>query len=468
MNSSEALIKDEQRIVPSFLKNKALGYLLTATLTISLFFANSFAFGADAKLANDGAAIRTNAPIISMASTPTGAGYWLVATDGGIFAFGDAGFHGSTGGQRLNQPIVGMAATPSGQGYWLVAKDGGIFTFGDAQFYGSTGGKRLNQPIVGMAPTPSGRGYWLVATDGGIFSFGDAQFYGSTGSIRLNQPIVGMASVTNGQGYWLVASDGGIFAFGSAGFYGSTGSMKLNQPVTGMTASRSNGGYRLVARDGGIFSFGDAQFYGSTGGGCLGSATVAMTTNYGYEGYYSVTENGQVRAFSPSSTVSCQGIVSSGSNGSSSAEANIAADIFARANAERGARGLRALTWDNGLAQSARNWSVSMSANNNFAHSNIYPLLQRFQTAAENIGVGGRGTTSGALHVAWMRSTGHRVNLLAPNLDAIGIGAFCGPDGRLWVTQQFGRYVNSSLPSGFGSTPAQDPITRGDGGGPTC
>ncbi len=32
-----------------------------------------------------------------MAATPTGRGYWLVATDGGIFAFGDAGFFGSTG-----------------------------------------------------------------------------------------------------------------------------------------------------------------------------------------------------------------------------------------------------------------------------------------------------------------------------------------------------------------------------------
>jgi hypothetical protein len=36
-------------------------------------------------------------------------GYWLVASDGGIFAFGDAVFHGSTGATRLNQPIVGMA-----------------------------------------------------------------------------------------------------------------------------------------------------------------------------------------------------------------------------------------------------------------------------------------------------------------------------------------------------------------------
>ena len=79
-----------------------------------------------------------------------------------------------------SQPIVGMAATPSGAGYWLVASDGGIFNFGDAKFHGSTGAIRLNQPIVGMAATPSGAGYWLVASDGGIFNFGDAKFHGST------------------------------------------------------------------------------------------------------------------------------------------------------------------------------------------------------------------------------------------------------------------------------------------------
>jgi len=121
-------------------------------------------------------------------------GYWLVASDGGIFAFGDAPFYGSTGALRLNKPIVGMAATPSGRGYWLVASDGGIFAFGDAPFYGSTGALRLNKPIVGMAATPSGQGYWLVASDGGIFAFGDAAFYGSTGAISLARPVVSMAS----------------------------------------------------------------------------------------------------------------------------------------------------------------------------------------------------------------------------------------------------------------------------------
>ena len=46
-----------------------------------------------------------------------------------------------------------MAATPDGAGYWEVASDGGIFAFGDAAFYGSTGNLTLVAPIVGMADT---------------------------------------------------------------------------------------------------------------------------------------------------------------------------------------------------------------------------------------------------------------------------------------------------------------------------
>ena len=87
--------------------------------------------------------------------------------DGGVLAVGNARSLGST--PALNQPIVGTAPTPDAGGYWLVASDGGIFTFGDAGFYGSMGGQPLNQPIVGMASTPDGRGYWFVASDGGIF-----------------------------------------------------------------------------------------------------------------------------------------------------------------------------------------------------------------------------------------------------------------------------------------------------------
>ncbi len=217
-----------------------------------------------------------NQPIVGMATTPDHDGYWLVASDGGIFAFGDAPFEGSTGGMHLNRPIVGMAADATGRGYWLVASDGGIFSFGDASFHGSTGGMHLNQPIVGMAADATGQGYWLVASDGGIFSFGDASFHGSTGGMHLNQPIVGMAADATGQGYWLVASDGGIFSFGDASFHGSTGGMHLNQPIVGMAADATGQGYWLVASDGGIFSFGDASFEGSTGGIHLNRPVVGM------------------------------------------------------------------------------------------------------------------------------------------------------------------------------------------------
>ena len=89
---------------------------------------------------------------------------------------------------QLNKPVVGMAATPDGGGYWLVASDGGVFAYGDAQFYGSTGSITLNKPIIGLIPTLDGGGYWLIASDGGVFAYGDAKFYGSTGR-RTTWPL---------------------------------------------------------------------------------------------------------------------------------------------------------------------------------------------------------------------------------------------------------------------------------------
>ncbi|MFP5376739.1 MAG: SpoIID/LytB domain-containing protein [Acidimicrobiia bacterium] len=234
----------------------------------------------------------------TVTNNPSGGvtGYWVVAADGGIFAFGDAGFHGSMGARRLNSPVLGMAATPGGGGYWLVGGDGGIFSFGDTAFWGSTGDIALNQPVVAMASSPTGRGYWLVARDGGIFAFGDAAFRGSTGHIRLNQPVVGMAATPGGGGYWLVAADGGIFAFGDAPFHGSTGNIRLNQPIVAMAATPSGDGYWLLAADGGVFSFGDAAFLGSLPGiGVPGPARGIQATRGA--GYLVANDAGRVLAF---------------------------------------------------------------------------------------------------------------------------------------------------------------------------
>jgi len=192
------------------------------------------------------AASNSNAPIVAMEAVSGGGGYWLVASDGGVFSYANAGFFGSAGALHLNAPIVGMAAVPGGGGYWLVASDGGIFNYGNARFFGSAGSLALNAPVVGMAVTHDGGGYWLVASDGGIFSYGDAVFSGSTGSIHLDAPIVGMAATPDGGGYWFVASDGGVFSYGDARYFGSLGGMQLAAPVLGMPADPGGSGYWLA------------------------------------------------------------------------------------------------------------------------------------------------------------------------------------------------------------------------------
>ena len=135
-----------------------------------------------------GTGIVLNAPIVDIASTPSGRGYWEVAADGGIFTFGQAGYYGSTGSLVLNKPIVGHGVRPRGPGLLGGGQRRGIFAFGGARFYGSTGSIRLNQPIVGIDSTPGGKGYWMVAADGGIFAFGDARFYGSASGMSPRQP----------------------------------------------------------------------------------------------------------------------------------------------------------------------------------------------------------------------------------------------------------------------------------------
>jgi hypothetical protein len=199
-------------------------------------------------------------PIAAIAATSDGKGYWLATRNGQVYAFGDAAFQGDVT-VPLNSPIVGMAVDPATGGYWLLGGDGGVFSF-NAPFYGSTGGEKLNKPAVGMAATANGGGYYFVAADGGIFSYGNAPFYGSTGNIKLNKPVVGMSIDPTTGGYWMDASDGGIFSF-NAPFYGSTGNLTLSQPCVSMSAMPNGGGYRFVAADGGIFDFGDAGFYGS-------------------------------------------------------------------------------------------------------------------------------------------------------------------------------------------------------------
>ncbi len=159
------------------------------------------------------------------------------------------------GGQHLNQPIVGMAATPDGKGYWLVAADGGIFSYGDAQFFGSTGAITLNSPIVGMAATRDGKGYWLVAADGGIFNYGDALFEGSAGDANLPDPAIGMVASPDGAGYLIATQNGVVLPYGDAQAYGGLSLDPTATQISAIIGNNHGTGYWLLDPQAWQYSF---------------------------------------------------------------------------------------------------------------------------------------------------------------------------------------------------------------------
>jgi hypothetical protein len=86
-----------------------------------------------------------------------------------------------------------MAATPSGRGYWLVARDGGVFTFGDAGFYGAVPGV-TRDTAAGLQAAPDGAGYLVIGISGTAYSFGDAPKLPSLDpAIGARDPIIGLS-----------------------------------------------------------------------------------------------------------------------------------------------------------------------------------------------------------------------------------------------------------------------------------
>ncbi|HEY5173816.1 MAG TPA: hypothetical protein VIK54_18975, partial [Acidimicrobiia bacterium] len=168
-----------------------------------------------------------------------------------------------------------------GSGYWLVASDGGVFAFGTAHFYGSMGGHHLNSPITGIVATADGRGYWLVAKDGGVFNFGDAVLSGSMGGTTLVAPVVGLASSSAG-GLPTTGPQGPAGArglSGATGMSGATGSAGATGP-TGPAAAPSyayiyNLTPRIVAIEGDVIFDSNGPLVGFTH--TAGTSTLSVT-----------------------------------------------------------------------------------------------------------------------------------------------------------------------------------------------
>lgn len=244
-----------------------------------------FSFGA-AQFYGSTGALHLQRRVVGIASTPDHRGYWLVASDGGVFAFGDAGFYGSVPGvglapagsarlPRLNAPIVGIVPSHDGGGYFMVASDGGVFAFGDAAYEGSCPGIGGCAGAGEVVMPANGNGYWLVTTSGDVYAFGGAPYLGGPGAQGI---VTSGAHTQSGLGYWILFRYGLVFHYGDAKDFGSLprGDSGGYDITTAIFTTAHDKGYWIATAAGAVYGFGNAPDEGGMAGHHLnGSITGA-------------------------------------------------------------------------------------------------------------------------------------------------------------------------------------------------
>jgi hypothetical protein len=246
-----------------------------------------FAFGSAQFYGSTGSR-RLQRPVVDITSTADRGGYWLAGSDGGIFAFGNAGFYGSIPGlglhpegsglqDSLSSPIVGMVSSADGRGYLMVASDGGVFAFGDARFVGSCPGiGGCSGTAVAVVVDASGRGYWVVTQTGNVYTFGDAPYYGAPGPNTV--PVTSAVGTPDGRGYWILLANGRVFSYGDAVSY--VGAIVLTDtldPASSIFTTSDGDGYWVAAADGAVAGYGNAPDQGSMVGLRLNGSIAAGT-----------------------------------------------------------------------------------------------------------------------------------------------------------------------------------------------
>ena len=151
---------------------------------------------------------------------------------------------------------------------------------------------------------------------------------------------------------------------------------------------------------------------------------------------------------------------------------DLALRIHAHINEERTKQGLSALAWDKALSRIAASHSRDMATRKYLAHDSPegqgFPHRYRqaaytcririgrtIHGGAENIALNhlynSVTTVNGIAHYdwnssekiarkaleGWMKSPGHRKNILAPHWKREGIGVKIAPDGKVYITQNF-------------------------------
>lgn len=120
------------------------------------------------------------------------------------------------------------------------------------------------------------------------------------------------------------------------------------------------------------------------------------------------------------------------------------ADIVKWTNHQRAKAGCHRVAVDTRLVRAARNHSAWMARTGTFSHVGAggSTFVSRIRAAdfgrplSENIAYGYR--TGADVINAWMRSPGHKRNLLNCRAKSVGVGAVYSRSGRPYYTQVFG------------------------------
>jgi uncharacterized protein YkwD len=120
------------------------------------------------------------------------------------------------------------------------------------------------------------------------------------------------------------------------------------------------------------------------------------------------------------------------------------AQLFALVNRDRANAGVPQVANSPKLGNLAGSWSAQMASDGWVHHQDLGGLLVSndfagYSTLGETLLLASPGASPAEVEATWMASGAHRSVVLDPTFNLVGVGHVWGPDGRLWVTADFGR-----------------------------
>ncbi len=142
--------------------------------------------------------------IYSVTAKADGSGFWALDAAGhvwtagaGVVSYGDVTKNIPPG--SLNPQPMEIRATPSGKGYYIFFSDGGVYTFGDAKPFGAKF-KNTQAAELSLDASRNVNGYWMLSASGPMQRFGNAADLGEFTSSK-GYTCDGLAARADGRTY---------------------------------------------------------------------------------------------------------------------------------------------------------------------------------------------------------------------------------------------------------------------------